>query len=75
MVEGMDMKPSWLDKALVLILIGLMLAVVMTVVYYLGAYNTVDQMEVSFKDFGEVTLEFNGLVYPECFDTLFGGKE
>lgn len=75
MVEDMDMKPGLLDKALVLTLIGLMLAVAMTFMYYLGAYRTVDKVEASFEDFGEVTVEFNGFVYPECFDALFGGKQ
>ena len=75
MVNEMDDRPGFIDRALVMALIVLMLATAMTFMYYLGAYRTVDKVEASFRDFGEVTVEFNGFVYPECFDALFGGKQ
>lgn len=66
--------PDRRTKALVCALVFASMLVVLVTVYYIGAFNTVNAMEVTFRDFGEVTLEFNGFVYPKCLDALFGGK-
>lgn len=73
-VSGIELipyeEPTIFDRVLALVFIVAVIALVLVITYYIGAYNTVKDMEASFSDHGEVILQFHGFVYPPIFDSL-----
>lgn len=67
-------KPTWIDKALVALLIILMLATPATAAYYAGIYHAISGTEVSRDRHGDIVLKLDGEVYHlilEDFEEVF----